>query len=161
MQVIIHKMNGQRVNLQAYRSWTDSEGVKGIDLTNTEYWNKYGVSEEIIDIPQPEDYSEDTYYRTEQWDAPYVIYTRKPDWMIAEAHNAKIQSQIAALENEAISNGLIRTAIEELLKLVPAGTVPHEKMTANAAARAELRTQFVPVVGKPVPEIAPDGSAQA
>lgn len=35
--------------------------------------------EEIAEPAAPEDYSADTYYRTESDDAPYVIYTKKSD----------------------------------------------------------------------------------
>ena len=56
---------------------------------------------EIDDDPAPEDYSEDTYFRTEDWNAtqrPYIIYTRKSDEQINEANNVKVKAQIAALE---------------------------------------------------------------
>ena len=56
---------------------------------------------EIADDPAPEDYSEDTYFRTEDWNAtqrPYIIYTRKSDEQINEANNVKVKAQIAALE---------------------------------------------------------------
>ena len=56
---------------------------------------------EIADDPAPEDYSEDTYFRTEDWNAtqrPYIIYTRKGDEQINEANNVKVKAQIAALE---------------------------------------------------------------
>ena len=56
---------------------------------------------EITDDQAPEDYSEDTYYRTEDWEAtqrPYIVYTRKPQEMIDEITNNKIKAQIAALE---------------------------------------------------------------
>ena len=39
---------------------------------------------EIAEPTPPEDYSDEFYYRTEQDDAPYVIYTRKSDEAIAE-----------------------------------------------------------------------------
>ena len=55
---------------------------------------------EIADDPAPEDYSEDTYFRTEDWNAtqrPYVVYTRKTDAEIAELEltKKKAQRQIA------------------------------------------------------------------
>lgn len=56
---------------------------------------------EIADDTAPEDYSEDTYFRTEDWNAtqrPYIIYTRKSDEQINEANNVKVKAQIAALE---------------------------------------------------------------
>ena len=56
---------------------------------------------EIADDPAPEDYSEDLYFRTEDWSAtqrPYVTYTRKSDEQINEVANNKVKAQIAALE---------------------------------------------------------------
>ena len=56
---------------------------------------------EIADDPAPEDYSDDTYFRTEDWSAtqrPYVTYTRKSDDQINEIHNTRIKQQIAAIE---------------------------------------------------------------
>lgn len=41
--------------------------------------------QEIADPKPPGDYSEATYFRTEQDDAPYVVYTRKPQEMLDAA----------------------------------------------------------------------------
>jgi len=41
--------------------------------------------DEIPEPQPPEDYTESSYYRTEQDDAPYVVYTRKSDEAIAAA----------------------------------------------------------------------------
>lgn len=49
---------------------------------------------EIADPVPPEDYSEATYFRTEQDDAPYVVYTRKPQEMI-DANNAVREREAA------------------------------------------------------------------
>lgn len=50
----------------------------------------YGVAEIPDPIP-PEDFSDDLYYRTEQDDAPYVVWTRKSDEQIAAVRWAKIK----------------------------------------------------------------------
>lgn len=47
---------------------------------------------EIPDPQSPEDFSDDTYFRTEQDAAPYVIYTRRPDEMIEAARVARATS---------------------------------------------------------------------
>ena len=50
----------------------------------------------IIEIPDPqppEDYSDELYFKTEQDEAPYVVYTRKPDEMIAATRQSKINEQ--------------------------------------------------------------------
>ena len=53
---------------------------------------------EIPDPTPPEDYSDETYYRTEQDDAPYVIYTKKSVEQLDALHNSKIKQQIASIE---------------------------------------------------------------
>ena len=48
----------------------------------------------VVEIPDPippEDFSDDLYYRTEQDDAPYVVWTRKSDEQIAAVRWAKIK----------------------------------------------------------------------
>ena len=51
---------------------------------------------EIPDPQPPEDYSEETYYRTEQGEAPYVVYTKKSDEQIAQIQQAKVNAQSLA-----------------------------------------------------------------
>lgn len=65
----------------------------------------------IVEIPDPQppaDYSGDTYFRTEQDDAPYVVYTRKSDEQINQATRTRILSQIAALEQSALMARQVR-----------------------------------------------------
>jgi len=57
---------------------------------------------EVADPVPPADYSEDTYFRTEQDDAPYVVYTRKSDEQINQAKRARILAQVSALEQSAL-----------------------------------------------------------
>ena len=55
----------------------------------------------VIEVSEPQppvDYDPDAYYRTEQDDAPYVVYTRKSDEQIKQAADSKVKAQIAALE---------------------------------------------------------------
>lgn len=46
---------------------------------------------ELADPVPPADYSDETYYRTEQDDAPYVIYTKKSDEQIAAIRWEKLK----------------------------------------------------------------------
>lgn len=46
---------------------------------------------EIPDPTPPADFSEDTYFRTEQNDAPYVVYTKRPAEQIAATRWNKIK----------------------------------------------------------------------
>lgn len=50
--------------------------------------------EEIADPVPPDDYSDETYYRTEQDDAPYVIFTKKPQEQLdqIQAHKNYLQA---------------------------------------------------------------------
>jgi hypothetical protein len=49
---------------------------------------------EIAEPTPPEDYSDEFYYRTEQDDAPYVVYTRKSDEQIAEVMLRKFEQAL-------------------------------------------------------------------
>ncbi len=68
--MFIFKSTQKRANM--YASYTDAAGTR---------YNTIPVDliEEIPDPQPPADYTEDTYYRTEQEDAPYVIFTKKSD----------------------------------------------------------------------------------
>ena len=44
---------------------------------------------EIPDPTPPADYSDETYYRTEQDDAPYVVFTKKSDEQLAQLADSK------------------------------------------------------------------------
>ena len=91
--MFIDEETGRMVNINApYKGRTrlDSEEIRAA----------VGVIE-IADDPAPEGYSDDTYFRTEDWSAtqrPYVIYTRKSDEQINEVANNKVKAQITALE---------------------------------------------------------------
>lgn len=62
---------------------------------------------------------------------------------IKDANNSPILAQIAALEQDALEKGLLRTAIEQLLLLVPTGSPAHTKLLENDQARAALRAELV------------------
>ena len=95
---------------------------------------------EVADPVPPEDYSEDTYFRTEQNDAPYVVYTRKSDEQINQAKRARILSQIATLEQGAL---MARQVREVMLGLPGADQQPwFARVKAVDDEVAALRTQF-------------------
>ena len=60
-----------------------NENAAYVDSAGTKYST---IPRELLtEIPEPQtptDYSEDLYYRTEQEDAPYVVYERKPEEQI-------------------------------------------------------------------------------
>jgi hypothetical protein len=102
-------LNNKRINI--YASHTDADGVTYANLTNPEVRERLGVTEVADPLP-PEDYSDDTYYRTEQDEAPFVVYTRKPQEQIEQARRAKVLAEIDALERETL---LPRVAREFML----------------------------------------------
>ena len=91
--MFIDSKTGKMVNIYA-----PFGGFSRLDMA--EIRARAGVVE-IADDPAPEGYSDDTYFRTEDWSAtqrPYVTYTRKSDEQINEVANNKVKAQIAALE---------------------------------------------------------------
>lgn len=86
--------NALRFNI--YASAT-IDGVTYPHFEDASIRERLGITE-IPDPTPPADYSDETYYRTEQDESPYVIYTRKSQEQLDQLHNAKIKMQIAALE---------------------------------------------------------------
>lgn len=89
--MFIWKHNQQRCN--PYAAYIDQDGTKHLRVPADLY-------EEIPEPAAPEDYSEETYYRTEVEDAPYVTYTKKSEEQLAELamSKAKIQREQAVQE---------------------------------------------------------------
>lgn len=85
-------LNSKRINI--YAPFTTPEGVTYGNLTDPVVRNQLGVVE-ISEPAPPEDYSESAYYRTEQDEAPYVVYTRKSDEQIAAVALAKAKQERA------------------------------------------------------------------
>jgi hypothetical protein len=82
--------NAVRCNIYAPYEYN---GVRYANLTDPAVRNQVGVSE-IPDPAPPVDYSEDTYYRTEQDTAPYVIYTPKSPEQIMAAMVQKYETAL-------------------------------------------------------------------
>lgn len=85
-------LNEKRINI--YAPFVTTEGVTYGNLTDPVVRSQLGVVE-VTEPTPPEDYSEDLYYRTEQDEAPYVVYTRKSDEQIAEAALSKAKQERA------------------------------------------------------------------
>lgn len=83
-----------KLRANPFAPYTDSDGVQYLRIPTE-------LLEEIPDPVPPEDYSEDLYYRTEQDEAPYVVYTRKSDEQIAEVMLQKAK-QLRAQEVASI-----------------------------------------------------------
>lgn len=85
-------LNEKRINI--YAPFTSDSGVTYANLTDPAIRDQLGVVEISEPVP-PEDYSDDLYYRTEQDEAPYVVYTRKSDEQIAGMVLAKAKQERA------------------------------------------------------------------
>ena len=90
--MFIWKHNQKRCNPNA--AYTDEQGTRYSQVPAHLY-------EEIADPAPPADFSDDTYYRTEQEDAPYVVYTKKSDEQIQAARWTKIKAK----RDELTDNG--------------------------------------------------------
>lgn len=105
-QIRVFKDTKKRAN--EFAAYTDANG-------NRYPWVPRDLLE-VVDTPTPpEDFSDETYFRTELEDAPYVVYTRKPDEMIVQAQKGKLQAQIDALEGD---NPMARPTREFMLMVM-------------------------------------------
>jgi len=68
-------------SVNIYAPYTSADGTKHANLLDLTVREAAGVVE-IADPQPPEDYSTDTYYRTEQDTPPYVVFTKKSDEQI-------------------------------------------------------------------------------
>lgn len=84
--MFIFKDTQKRAN--PFAQYTDANGVQHLRIPTE-------LLEEIPEPVPPEDYSEDLYYRTEQDEAPYVVYTRKSDEQIVEVMLQKAKQRRA------------------------------------------------------------------
>lgn len=95
----------RRINVHA--THITAEGVQYANLLNPEVRSLLGVVE-IPDPAPPEDYSDETYYRTEQDEAPYVVYTRKSDEQLEALRVSKVEAKLKLMRDvrEGILNRL-------------------------------------------------------
>jgi hypothetical protein len=122
--MFIDKDTLNRVNIYA--------PYKGFSKLDTpEIRERAGVVE-TPDIQPPDDYSDETYFRTEQDSAPYTIFTRKPDSMIAEAKAAKLLNEIDSLERQQ----LMPRATREFMLMFMEMQAPPEVLAANPGYKA-------------------------
>ena len=91
--------NEKRFN--PYAQFTDDQGVTYANLSDPALRASLGVTE-IPDPTHPEDYSDDTYFKTEQGDAPYVIYTKRPQEQIDQSENNRLIQKMDALESKSM-----------------------------------------------------------
>lgn len=77
--------NSKRFNIHASAT---IDGVTYPNFLSPELRGQLGITE-IADPAPPADYSEETYYRTEQDDSPYVVFTKKSAEQIKQQENVK------------------------------------------------------------------------
>ena len=86
--------------------------------------------QEVQEPVAPEDYSDKLYYRTEQDEAPYVVYTRKSDEQIAEQE---------LVEAQATARDYLNSTDWYVTRLAETGkAIPEEVLTGRAEARLVL-----------------------
>jgi hypothetical protein len=123
-------INKRVVNI--YAPYTNFEGTIFGNLTNPAVRELLG----IVEIPEPtppEDYSSDTYYRTEQEFEPYVVYTKKSDEQIKQIADAKVQAQIDFLESSTMLPRVTREfMLLSFAAQAAAQTPPVDPMTSVA-----------------------------
>ena len=119
----------RRVNIySAYKGFSK--------LDTPEIRQRAGVVE-IPDPVPPEDYSDETYYRTEQDTDPYVIYTKKSDEQLAQLAKSKAFNKIDNLERtsmvpRAVREFMLAVALKEA---VAAGLTEEQLVAVNPGYR--------------------------
>lgn len=88
--MFIFKSNQRRANI--FSPYTAPDGTRYTSIPRD-------LLDEIPDPVPPADYSDETYYRTEQDDAPYVIYTQKSPQQLKQVRNAKRKQRIQNIED--------------------------------------------------------------
>ena len=133
--------NGKRFNIYAPAT---INGVEYHNFTDAHLRSILNITE-IPEITAPADYTEQSYYRTEQDYAPYVIYTKKSAAQIKELQNNKLQTEIARIEE---SNMLPRHTREFMIQFYEQQGISLEnnfvynKVKDIDATVASLRTQI-------------------
>lgn len=144
--MFIDSKTQRRLNI--FAPFESEDGTRYGNLTDPAVRAAVGVVE-IPDPVAPDDYSDATYYRTEQDDAPYVVYTRKSDDQIAQARAAAILSKIAALEAQTLLPRVTRefmliqfSAVASSQGVDPMTNVAYKKVKELDDQIAALRSQL-------------------
>ena len=127
--MFIWKDTLKRCNIHA--PYTDNEGTK---------YNKVPdhLVVEISDPLPPEDYTDKTYYRTEQEDYPYVVYTKKSVEQLTQLEKDEAMGNITQLEKETLMNRAVREFMLLSIELQAAAQniTPAQLYAANPAYKA-------------------------
>lgn len=82
--MFVFKDTRKRANI--YAPYTAPDGTRHVRVPRN-------LLDEIADPTPPEDYSPETYFRTECVDAPYVIYTRKSEDAVRQVLAARCRDE--------------------------------------------------------------------
>jgi hypothetical protein len=124
--MFIFKSNQKRAN--PYAPYTSPDGVRYAQIP-------LDLLDEIADPTPPADYSDDTYYRTEQDDAPYVVYTKKSDEQLAQVRWNKLK----VLRDDKMMNGGCKVEVSVgVFKWFHSDTHSKLQQASLKAAGAEL-----------------------
>lgn len=120
--------------------------------------------QEIADPVPPADFSDETYYRTEQDEAPYVVFTRKSDEMIAALNKAKLDAKLKLVRGvrEGILNRLAGIAFAAQLSGDTATATAFVSvrqglldittdLTDHATVEAEVMARYAAIVAQCTP----------
>lgn len=153
--IYIFKATQKRVN--PFAAYADENGVRYPRVPRE-------LLDEVPEPSPPEDYSEDTYFRVEVSDAPYVVYERKPREMLLSERRSRLESDIAQKEASTLLARPVRDVLLVLMETTAAqqGITPKQLEQVNpgyakvkqldreiAAARDEIRTISAEIGEKP------------
>lgn len=126
---MVHIRNGKRFNIYAQQ---EIDGVTYPEFTNAALQSQLGIT--TVEPEVPVDYTDDTYYRTEQDTAPYVVYEKKSAEQITEQNNARFIMEAKAY--------LLATDYKMLSDYVPKenGEPLSEIIAKRASARDLVQT---------------------
>lgn len=93
---------------------------------------------EISEPSAPEDYSDELYYKTEQDDAPYIVYTPKSLESINASKKEKLKAKIKQKEQEALLNRAVREfmLLSAEAQAATQGVTPAQLYLVNPAYKA-------------------------
>ena len=132
IESVLLSPQGKAVNYQAVKNQLDADGnYPPPDGLSLKQLIAIGYRVELV-ATQPDDYSPELYFRTEQGDAPFICYTKKPAEMLAQAEASK-EADEAQRYLSATDYLFTGDRVEELRKDEP------ERYTAEKAARAKAR----------------------
>jgi len=102
-------------------------GIRYPNFLNPDLRAQLGI-EEISDPTPPEDYTDETYFRTEQDDAPYIVYTKKSPEQLEELRLSKIPKSVTMRQArlQLLSDGVLETIDAAVQNIGPAAKIEWE-----------------------------------